>query len=93
MYCTQVVDDIKVPETTDDLREVECFLKTLELKIQSAVHRTHIMSQGVDQTNDGTTQDMIETQDTTLSIVSSQLLTQRTTAIVTTEPAPQVHVS
>lgn len=70
-----------MPETTDDLREVECFLKTLELKIQSAVHRTHIMSQRVDQTNDSATQDLIEAQDTNL------------TALVTAEPAPQVHVS
>lgn len=80
-----MIDEVKVPETTVDLREVECFLNTLELKIQSAVSRTNHITQLMDQVNDSTTQDLGEIQDNTLSVVSSQLQAQRTTALMTSD--------
>ncbi|KAK3923535.1 Coiled-coil domain-containing protein 151 [Frankliniella fusca] len=85
----EMVDDVKVPETTDDLCEVESFLSVLEHKIQNTISRTNYVSELVDEMNEGT-QEPGEIPDNTLSVVSSQMPTQRTTAVLTTtEPPPQ----
>lgn len=85
----EIIDDVKVPDTTDDLREVESFLNILEQKIQNTISRTNLVSEMIDQMNEGT-QEPGEIPDNTLSVVSSQMPTQRTTAVMTTaEPTPQ----
>ncbi|KAJ1523499.1 hypothetical protein ONE63_001351 [Megalurothrips usitatus] len=86
----EAIDDGKVPETTDDLQEVECFLNTLEQKIQNTISRTNLVSQLIDKINEGAPQESGEIQDNAMSIVSSQMHTQLTTAVIASaEPATQ----
>lgn len=70
---------------------MEIFLKILEAKIQNTLSRINLMAQLLDQANESSLQDVNDIQDNTLSVVSSQMHTQRTTALITTvEPTAQV---
>lgn len=87
----QAIDDVKVPEATDDLQEVEIFLRVLESKIQNTLSRINLVAQLLDQANENSLQDLSDIQDNTLSVVSSQIHTQRTAALLSTvEPTAQV---
>ncbi|XP_034233396.1 coiled-coil domain-containing protein 151 [Thrips palmi] len=86
----EAIDDVKVPEATEDLQEVEIFLKILESKIQNALSRINLVAQLLDQTNENSLQDLTDIQDNTLSVVSSQMHTHRTAALISAvEPTAQ----